>query len=62
MSNKARLLLAIALSLELTFLGAVTAFKYVTKDNSFGFDICVMALGGALAATLAGWKSNEPGG
>jgi Na+/proline symporter len=50
--DKWRALVILVLSLELTFLGAITALGHVTKELSYGLEIIYMALGGALAATL----------
>lgn len=50
--DKWRALVVILLSLELTFLATVIAIGKVSKETSYGLEIVLMALGGALAAVL----------
>jgi hypothetical protein len=55
-----RALYVLVLSLELTFLAAVIALGKVSKDTSYGLEIVLMALGGALAAVLVIKESSTP--
>lgn len=42
----------VILSMELTYLATIIALGKVMKDSSYGLEIVLAALGGALAATL----------
>ncbi len=47
-----RAVTVIALSVELTYLATIIALGKVMKESSYGLEIVLMALGGALAAVL----------
>jgi hypothetical protein len=56
--DKWRALVIVLLSVELTGLAAIIALGKVAKDSSYGLEIVLMALGGALAVVI---RSNKDG-
>ena len=54
--DKWRALVIVLLSVELSVLAGIIALGKVAKDSSYGLEIVLMALGGALAVVVTGKK------